>query len=222
MAEPTLDPIEQTPLRVQIADRLRSAIVTGRMRPGDTITEMALAEQLNVSRAPVREAIQDLENDGLVESLAYRSKRVKPLTVREVSEILEMRQQFEVLAVRRILANTVPLDDLWRACEAMEGAAADGDREALISADGTFHRTLIGLADHDLLSQLWNGLYLRIHQIMSLRNDADVDLNDIAGTHPPIIRALEQRQLDRAILLVSEHFAALADFDPSHIAARDE
>lgn len=221
MAEPTLDPIEQTPLRVQIADRLRSAIVTGRMRPGDTITEMAIAEQLNVSRAPVREAIQDLENDGLVESLAYRSKRVKPLTVREVSEILEMRQQFEVLAVRRILGRPVPLDTLWRACEAMEQAAADGNREALIAADGTFHRTLIGLADQDLLSQLWNSLYLRIHQIMSLRDHADVDLFDIAGTHPPIIRALEERQLDRAIVLVSEHFAALADFDPSQIAARD-
>lgn len=221
MREATLGPIEQTPLRVQIADRLRRAIVTGRMRPGETITETALAEQLNVSRAPVREAIQDLENDGLVESLAYRSKRVKPLTVREVSEILELRQQFEVLAVRRILTHEVAVDELWRSCEAMEAAAAAEDREALIAADGTFHRTLIGLADHDLLAQLWGGLYLRIHQIMSLRDDGEVDLHDIAGTHPPIIVALQQRRLEQAIQLVSEHFAALADFDPSDIAVRE-
>ncbi len=220
MTDSKLGPIEQTPLRVQVADRLREAIVTGRMRPGDTITEMALAEQLNVSRGPVREAIQDLENDGLVESLAYRSKRVKPLTVREVSEIVEMRQQFEVLAVTRILAREASVDDLWRSYEAMEAAAEVHDREALIAADGTFHRCMISLADHELLAQLWNGLYLRIHQIMSLRNDLDVDLRDIARAHPPIIVALEERQLDQAIQLVSEHFAALAAFNPSDIAVR--
>ena len=59
MADPALDPIEQTPLRVQVAARLRSAIVSGRLRPGEALTETAIAEQLNVSRAPVREAFQD-------------------------------------------------------------------------------------------------------------------------------------------------------------------
>ena len=79
-----LGPIEPTPLRVQVAERLRAAIVTGRLRPGTPLVETALAQQLRVSRAPIREAIQDLENDGLVETVAYRSKRVKPLTVREL------------------------------------------------------------------------------------------------------------------------------------------
>ena len=81
---PDLEPIEQTPLRVQIADRLRRAIVTAKLRPGTVLVETALAEQMNVSRAPVREAIAILENDGLVETVAYKGKRVKPLTVREV------------------------------------------------------------------------------------------------------------------------------------------
>ena len=80
-ADQALGPIEPTPLRVQVADRLRTAIVTGRLRPGTALVETALAEQLQVSRAPIREAIQDLENDGLVETVAYRRKRVKPLTV---------------------------------------------------------------------------------------------------------------------------------------------
>ena len=222
VAEPALDPIEQTPLRVQVAERLRSAIVTGRLRPGDPLTETALAEQLNVSRAPIREAIQDLENDGLVETAAYRGKRVKPLTVREVSEIREMRQHFEVIAVRRILDTGTSVDALWEPCRAMGKAASRGDRDALIAADEAFHRTLIRLSDHDLLGQLWAGLYLRIHQIMSLRNDQDVNLVDIAGTHPPIVKALEAGDLDRAIRLVSEHFDALADFDPASIVERGD
>lgn len=215
---PALGPIEQTPLRVQVAERLRTAIVTGRLRPGTPLVETALAEQLCVSRAPIREAIQDLENDGLVETLAYRRKRVKPLTVREVVEVCEMRQRFEVMAVRRILDEGTPVESLWEPCRSMETAAHAGDRDALVAADEAFHGTLIRLSDHQLLAQLWEGLYLRIHQIMSLRHDEEVDLADIAGTHPPIVQALEAGDGDLAVRLVSEHADALADFDPASIA----
>ncbi len=221
-APPPLGPIEQTPLRVQVAERLRSAIVTGRLRPGTALVETALAEQLNVSRAPIREAIQDLENDGLVETVAYRGKRVKPLTVREVAEVCEMRQRFEVMAVRRILDRGTAVSALWAPCGAMEQAAAAGDREALVAADEAFHRTLIQLSDHQLLAQLWAGLYLRIHQIMSLRNDQEVDLADIVGTHPPIVEALEAGDEKQAVRLVAEHADALADFDPASIAEHPE
>jgi DNA-binding GntR family transcriptional regulator len=221
-AAPTLAPIEQTPLRVQVADIIRSAIVTGKLRPGTALVETVLAEQLNVSRAPIREAIQDLENDGLVETVAYRGKRVKPLTVREVSETCEMRQRFEVMAVRRILDHGTPVGALWTPCRTMDEAAAAGDRETLVAADEVFHRTLIQLSDHQLLAQLWAGLYLRIHQIMSLRNDQEVDLVDIAGTHPPIVKALEANDVERVVRLVSEHADVLADFDPSSIAEHPE
>jgi len=74
LADAALAPIEQTPLKVQIAERLRRAIVTGRLRPGTVLVETTLAEQLNVSRAPVREAVQILESDGLVETVAYKGK----------------------------------------------------------------------------------------------------------------------------------------------------
>ena len=222
MGEQGLGPIEQTPLRVQVAELLRRAIVTGQLRPGTPLVESALAEQLNVSRAPIREAIQDLENDGLVETAAYRGKRVKPLTVREVVETCEMRKEFEVMAVRRILERGTPVAPLWEPCREMERAAAQGDREALVAADEAFHRTLIRLSDHQLLAQLWAGLYLRIHQIMSLRNDREVDLADISGTHPPIVEALEAQDVERAVRLITEHGNALVDFDPARIAQAPE
>lgn len=216
-----LAPIEQTPLKVQIADQLRRAIVTGRLRPGAALVETALAEQLNVSRAPIREAVQILENDGLVETVAYKGKRVKPLTIREVVETCEMRTVFEVTAVRRILAQGTSVDTLWQPCQAMAEAAAAGDREALVAADETFHRMLIALSGHALLMQLWAGLYLRIHQIMSLRNDRDVNLVDIAANHPPIVRALAARDGALAERLIGEHTHALASFDPAAVAEHD-
>ena len=215
-----LAPIEQTPLKLQIADRLRRAIVTGRLRPGEVLVETVLAAQLHVSRAPIREAVQILESDGLVETVAYKGKRVKPLTVREVVETCEMRTVFEVTAARRILASGTPVEALRAPCRAMAEAAAAGDREALVAADEVFHRTLIALSDHQLLAQYWAGLYLRIHQIMSLRRDRDVNLADIAANHPPILQALEARDAVRAEHLIAEHTHALASFDPASVVER--
>lgn len=210
-------PIENVPLRVQVADRLRSAILSGRLRPGTGLVETALAEQMNVSRAPIREAIQILENDGLVETIAYKGKRVKPLTSREVSETYSLREVFEVMAVQRILENGAPLDILETHCAEMIAAADANDFEALIVADEAFHHALIRLANHDLLMASWKNLYLRIHQIMALRNREERNLHEVAGNHPPIVQALADGDKDRAIELISEHTRILADFDPESI-----
>ncbi|RMA42315.1 GntR family transcriptional regulator [Rhodophyticola porphyridii] len=215
---PDIAPIENVPLRVQVADRLRSAILSGRLRPGTGLVETALAEQMNVSRAPIREAIQILENDGLVETIAYKGKRVKPLTAREVAETYSLREVFEVMAVRRILENGAPLDLLREHCDAMTEAAEADDFEALVAADEAFHHALIMLADHDLLLASWKNLYLRIHQIMALRNRDEHNLTEVAGNHPPIVQALADGDADRAVKLISDHTRILAAFDPATIA----
>lgn len=211
-------PIENLPLRMQIAARLRQAIVSGRLLPGAVLVETALAEQMNVSRAPIREAIQILENDGLVETVAYKGKRVKPLTAREVDEIYSLRSAFEVMATELILERGVDPAPLWRPCEAMVEAVHAEDYEALVAADESFHRTLIQLSDHELLQASWASLYLRIHQIMALRHRDERNLAEIAGNHPPIVKALEAKDRALAKRLITDHTRALAEFDPALIA----
>jgi len=218
MSKPDFQPIEQMPLRMIIAEMLRRNIITGKLRPGTVLVETTLAEQMNVSRAPIREAIQILENDGLVETVAYKGKRVKPLTAREVAETYSLREAFEIFAVRRIIETGTDASPLWTHCREMQDAAEAGDREALTAADEAFHRTLIRLSDHDLLLTLWNGLYLRIHQIMALRNVAQPNLRDIAANHPPIVRALEARDMEDGVTLIAQHTRRLANFDPAIIA----
>ncbi|WP_341862617.1 GntR family transcriptional regulator [Gymnodinialimonas sp. 57CJ19] len=210
-------PIENVPLRVQVADQLRAAILSGRLRPGTSLVETALAEQMKVSRAPIREAIQILENDGLVETIAYKGKRVKPLTAREVAETYSLREVFEVMAVRRILENNAPLDALRTHCDEMTAAAKADNFARLVAADEAFHHALIRLADHDLLAASWRNLYLRIHQIMALRNRDERNLEEVAGNHPPIVQAIADGDADRAISLISDHTRALAAFDPAGI-----
>ena len=86
-----------------------------------------------------------------------------------------------------------------------------------MAADEAFHQALIRLADHDLLLASWKNLYLRIHQIMALRNRDDSNLSEVAGNHPPIVDAIAAGDSDRAIKLISEHTRILAAFDPATI-----
>ena len=64
----------------------------------------------------------------------------------------------------------------------------------------------------------WNSLYLRIHQIMALRNVAQLNLAEIAGNHPPIVHALENGDVDKVINLISKHTRSIADLDAAKIA----
>lgn len=209
--------IENVPLRVSVAHIIRQAIINGSMRPGTPVVEMALAEQLNVSRAPVREAIQILEADGLIESEPYKGKRVKPLTLKEVEELYSLREQFEAFAIRRVVERAVDVSELRTHSDAMFVAAERGDLAALNEADEAFHRTLIRLADHSLMLSFWDNLYLRIRQIMALRNSANRDLRAVAQNHPPIIEAIEQGDMILAISLISDHTRSASQIAPEEL-----
>lgn len=209
--------IENVPLRVSVAEIIRKAIVNGTMRPGTPIVEMALAEQLNVSRAPVREAIQILEADGLIESVPYKGKRVKPLTVKEVEELYSLREQFEAFAIRRIVERKADVSVLRIHSDNMFEAAERGDFLSLMQADEEFHRDLIRLADHALMLSMWDNLYLRIRQIMALRNSANRDLRQVAANHPPILDAIEHGDMIKAISLISDHTRSAAQIRPEEL-----
>lgn len=209
--------IENVPLRVSVADIIRQAIINGSMRPGSPVVEMALAEQLKVSRAPVREAIQILEADGLIESEPYKGKRVKTLTLKEVEEVYSLREQFEAFAIRRVIEREVDVSELRHHSDAMFAAAERNDLAALNDADEAFHRTLIRLADHGLVLSFWEHLYLRIRQIMALRNSANRDLRAVAKNHPPIIEAIEKRDMILAISLISDHTRSAAQIAPEEL-----
>lgn len=219
LGEPAADisRIENVPLRVSVADIIRKAIIDGNMRPGTPIVEMALAEQLNISRAPLREAIQILEADGLIESVPYKGKRVKPLTLKEVEELYSLREQFEAFSIRRIIERNVDVSELRMHSDSMFAAAEAGDFSRLMVADEAFHRTLIRLADHDIMLGIWDNLALRIHQIMALRNSANRDLRQVAANHPPIIAAIEKGDLMTAIYLISDHTRSASQIKPEEL-----
>ena len=160
---PYAEGFSHEPLRLRVATVIREAILSGSLLPGAPLIEKTIAEDLEISRAPVREAIRTLAKEGLVESVPYKGSRVRVLHTRDVHEVYSIRGLLERYAVRQVLAAdpAVDLTPLETACAAMEAAAAAGDARALTAADERFHGTLIALPDHELLVGMWSLIELR-------------------------------------------------------------
>ena len=210
---PPLSQINNKPLREQVLDALREAIVQGDLKPGQVLIEADLAAQLGVSRAPIREALQKLNSEGLLETVPYHGTTVRRLSRQDIEELYSLRSALEVFAVRRIIAHDNP-DDIAR-LRAHYGrmlAAADrGSLKELNELDRAFHDILIDLSRHNLLAVVWSMVGLRIRQVMALLNMRNEDIKQIAYNHLPIIDALDDRDEDRAVALVRRHIASTGD-----------
>lgn len=206
-ALPAAAEFKSEPLRLRIAAVLRDAILDGDLRPGTPLTETALADQLAVSRAPVREAIRILAKEGLIETKPYRGSLVRDVTRRDVEEVYGLRYLHESFAVERIVERhaTTDLDRLAEVCTRMRAHAEQGDMRAISVEDDRFHRVLIELADHELLLSIWIQLAHRVRQIMSLRNLQIEDPHRLVENHVAIVDALRAKNLEAALAHVAKH-----------------
>lgn len=203
------DGFNHQPLRTVVANALRDAILDGSLMPGDSLVEKTIAEELEISRAPVREAIRMLAEEGLVESVPYKGSRVRSLSRRDVREVYAIRGLLERFALELVLKEgPADMSELEAACMEMERAATVGDARALNEADERLHRSLIEMADHELLVTLWSQIELRARQILALRNDQIGDLTTVAVNHRSIVTAIAAGDADRAKQLIEEHVAS--------------
>ena len=157
-----LAPLSRKNLSEQIIDAIRDAIVEGRFRPGDKIPEADLAEQLGVSRTPIREAFKLLEQQGLIEIRPKNGTFVASMNRAEAEDGLHVRAALEVLAVRQALERLstqewvqlcgrydTMLEDAWR-------AAATSDAVAGIEFDIAWHTLLVEAAQNQALARTWS------------------------------------------------------------------
>jgi DNA-binding GntR family transcriptional regulator len=209
----TLNQINNKPLREQVLEALRDAIIHGDLKPGQAIVEADLAAQLGVSRAPIREALQILNSEGLLETIPYHGTTVRQLTRTDIEELYSLRSVLEAFAVRRIIAHRNPEDVaiLQGHFEEMLTNADAGDLKRVNEIDRAFHDSLIQLSQHSLLVLIWNGVALRVRQVMALLNQRNTDLKQIAYNHLPIIEAIAAGDEDQAVALIERHIAATGE-----------
>ncbi len=209
----SLNQLNNKPLREQVVDALRDAIVQGEFKPGQTLVETDLANQLGVSRAPVREALQILNGEGLLETVPYHGTTVRRLTKTDIEELYSLRSVLEAFAVRRIIARKRPEDiKVLRAhFQDMLKTAEEGDLRKINDIDRSFHTTLIELSGHSMLISIWSSVSLRVRQVMALLNELNADMKQIAYNHLPLIEAIEAGDEEKATELIARHVAATGE-----------
>jgi DNA-binding GntR family transcriptional regulator len=148
-------------LREQVAHALRAAVVAGEMRPGVVYSAPVLARQLGVSATPVREAVLDLAQQGLVEQVRNRGFRVTVLSERDLDEITALRMLIEVPTVVALAARDVDVSALRPLAARIERAAKKADLIGYVEADRRFHLALLTLAGNRLLVEMADDLRAR-------------------------------------------------------------
>ena len=194
-------------VKERVYEKLLGLIVAGDIPLNSQLDERALAEQLSVSRTPLREAIGTLAKEGLVEYRRYRGNFVRSYTAKQVGDLYEVRKVLEALAVRRAVPqlSDESLEELVGILHDVDAALDVGDREAFSAADTRFHETIARLSGNQILIESLKRLGL---QIRIMRNIANADPDVVERTsheRPKIVAAFRSRNAELAARLMEEH-----------------
>ncbi|MGI9488288.1 MAG: GntR family transcriptional regulator [Geminicoccaceae bacterium] len=172
VASAGLRPVKDSTLRAQIAEQLDAMVTSGRYAPGERLTENALAAELGVSRAPLREAIRDLVDQGILISQPYRGLFVRPVSVTDLRELYSMRIALEQFAFKLAWdkRSADALDDLKQRYHALIAVQAGNDQAATIAQETRFHSWVYELTGHVLLMSHWERLIPLVQIYMSLHH----------------------------------------------------
>jgi DNA-binding GntR family transcriptional regulator len=200
-------PVENLTLWQRVYDHLRAEILSGRLEPGAELAEVALSEQLGVSRGPLREAIGRLASEGLVTVRPRRGAVVRSLSKAEFVELSQVREALEMLAVRLAVPRLGPEDvaALEELVATMAAHAERGEVAEFFEANSTFHLRLVEASGNAKLLELYEQLLAQLGRYrlrsLSLRGN----LERSVAEHAAILRAAKRSDADRAAHLMSEH-----------------
>ncbi|VBB06560.1 asnc bacterial regulatory protein hth signature [Lucifera butyrica] len=195
------------PLREVVSETLREAIINGVLKPGERIMEIQLAEELGVSRTPVREAIRKLELEGFVVMMPRRGTYVADLSIKDVNEVYEIRTALDVLAAG-LAAERITEEEL----EQMERLLVEigeyidqEDVDKIVEADSKFHDILYQACRNDRLVGIINNLREQFTRFRSISMAFPGRLKNTLEEHSRLVEAIAQRDGEAAQRVAREH-----------------
>ena len=195
------------PLGEQVYEAIRTAILNSELKPGQRLIEEQLAECLGASRTPIRQAFHKLEGDNLIDRLPKGGFTVKPISLRDIEEIIDLRSLLESYAAR-LAAESLDMDALRllkRRNENFLAAISEGDHARLASMNTEFHEALYKLCRNRRLYQMLMDLHVHFYRYRIIL----LKVEDMAHTsyqdHLEMIEAMEARDADRTEDVVRKH-----------------
>ena len=189
----------------QVKEILLKRILDGEYSPGDRLVEMHIAQEFEISQAPVREALRELEALGFVESEPYRGTRVRAVTKSELTEIYPVRAALEEVAARAAAVHLAGnVESLEAELEAMLAAAEKGDLYEEVQHDVEFHRLIVEASGNRVLQDMWRSLRIEARTLISVLK-AHIGGYELAEMHRPVLEALAEGDAEKAGLLLRNH-----------------
>jgi DNA-binding GntR family transcriptional regulator len=205
-------------MRDRIRDVLVSRILDGTYPAGTQLKELTLAREFNVSQAPIREALRELEGSGLVTSERFRGTRVRGADSAEMRESYELRMMLEVRSVRLAAPYSQELlSDLEGYMLEMEAAVKAEDSERYIDNALRFHRRLVEGSGNRTFLSVWDSLLWDIRGRIALRRLAERgrSMESLSGAHRELMTVLRNQNTEEAAEQVGAILARVASaFDP--------
>ncbi|MGB7243424.1 MAG: GntR family transcriptional regulator [Sulfitobacter sp.] len=160
-------------LRAQVARQIIDMVTGGRFEPGQKLTETSLATELGVSRAPLREAIRELIDKGILVSRPYKGLYVRAIDRKDLEELYSMRTALEKFAFTLAWPNrdTSAIDDLKARYQRLTSIQETGDQARTIEFEIDFHSWVYDHADHDLLRRHWTRLATLVRIYMAAHHN---------------------------------------------------
>ena len=155
-------------LREKVYDQLRELIIYGDLKPGEYLTERALAEKMQVSRTPIRSAIERIEADGLVSYTPNRGMIIAEVSINKVVDFFELRSIIESHVVRKLASRSKSSEDFKWLQDNLESQKVFVEQKDYISftkADSEFHRKLVQTYGNGEMIQIMEKLQDRLFQL---------------------------------------------------------
>ena len=206
---------------VAATELIRNAIIEGRLEPGQRLKEEALARELGISRTPVREALLILQAEDLVVATPHRGATVRVHDAKDLHDQYELRALLEGFAARRA-AERITKDELEllrESCVRFDGLHPNEDLRGVVQENLLFHNAILAVADSDRLTALVRKVIELPLVYNSYRWYSPEQMRMSVHYHHQIVRALEDRDADRAELIMKEHLFEARDLLVAHVEA---
>jgi DNA-binding GntR family transcriptional regulator len=206
----------------QVVEILRSAIIMGTYEPGERLVEATLSTELGTSRGPVREALRQLESEGLVESFPYRGAVVLGVSDDEVQQVLiPIRLTLERFSFLHALDRMSEEDfaELGKQVWLMEQAALADDLARHVEADLRFHEIVISASGQTHTEQIWRSIWPRIRAYF-YRYGRGQDLMTMVEEHRDLLAALQTRDPSQVLARLEKHIAVPVPASTPAVAPR--
>ncbi|HHW48099.1 MAG TPA: GntR family transcriptional regulator [Clostridiaceae bacterium] len=191
----------------RIFKQIENDILYGKYQPGDSLIETKLSRELNVSRTPIREALRQLEREGLVQSIPNKGVIVKGISVQDIEDIYTIRMMIEGLAARWAAEKITEkeIEELKEVVDLEEFYTTKNDPSHLLKFDSRFHEILFRASKSKPLMHMLSMFHHYIQRARNISLSTPERAQKVLEEHKAILKALMERDAEKAEKLTNEH-----------------